>query len=93
LCNSLLNPKALLFFMVFLPQFVRPEHGSIAVQILVLATVLNLIGLVVNGAVILSASRLSQRIGARRRPSKLPQYLLGTVFVGLAARLAVAGRS
>ena len=39
-----------------------------------------------------SASRLSQRIGARRRPSKLPQYLLGSVSVGLAARLAVAGR-
>lgn len=71
----------------------RPDHGSIAVQILVLATVLNLIGLVVNGAVILSASRLSPRLGARRRPSKRPQYLLGTVFVGLAARLAVAGRN
>ncbi|WP_175731810.1 LysE family translocator [Burkholderia ambifaria] len=93
LTTNLLNPKMALFVLALFPQFVRPEHGSIAVQILVLATVLNLIGLVVNGAVILSASRLNQRIGARRRPSKLPQYLLGTVFVGLAARLAVAGRS
>ncbi|MBN3730546.1 LysE family translocator [Burkholderia sp. Tr-20390] len=92
LTTNLLNPKMALFVLALFPQFVRPEHGSIAVQILVLATVLNLIGLVVNGAVILSASRLSQRIGARRRPSKLPQYLLGSVFVGLAARLAVAGR-
>ncbi|MPV65312.1 LysE family translocator [Burkholderia sp. BE17] len=91
--TNLLNPKMALFVLALFPQFVRPEHGSIAVQILVLATVLNLIGLVVNGAVILSASRLSRRIGARRRPSKLPQYLLGTVFVGLAARLAVAGRN
>lgn len=82
-----------LFVLALFPQFIRPENGSIAVQILVLATVLNLIGLVVNGAVIVSASRLSRRIGARRRPSKLPQYLLGTVFVGLAARLAAAGRS
>ncbi|WP_175960273.1 LysE family translocator [Burkholderia pyrrocinia] len=93
LTTNLLNPKMALFVLALFPQFVRPGHGSIAVQILVLATVLNLIGLVVNGAVILSASRLSQRIGARRRPSKLPQYLLGTVFVGLAARLAVAGRN
>ncbi|CAI8694760.1 MULTISPECIES: LysE family translocator [Burkholderia] len=93
LATNLLNPKMALFVLALFPQFVRPEHGSIAVQILVLATVLNLIGLVVNGAVILSASRLSRRIGARRRPSKLPQYLLGSVFVGLAARLAVAGRN
>ncbi|HDR9589021.1 TPA: LysE family translocator [Burkholderia stabilis] len=93
LMTNLLNPKMALFVLALFPQFVRPEHGSIAVQILVLATVLNLIGLVVNGAVIVSASRLSQRISARRRPSKLPQYLLGTVFVGLAARLAGAGRN
>ncbi|KVD47541.1 amino acid transporter [Burkholderia sp. MSMB1072] len=92
LTTNLLNPKMALFVLALFPQFVRPDHGSIAVQILVLATVLNLIGIVVNGAVILSASRLSRRIGARRRPSKVPQYLLGTVFVGLAARLAVAGR-
>ncbi|MFJ1213578.1 LysE family translocator [Burkholderia pyrrocinia] len=93
LTTNLLNPKMALFVLALFPQFVRPEHGSIAVQILVLATVLNLIGIVVNGAVILSASRLSRRIGARRRPSKLPQYLLGSVFVGLAARLAVVGRN
>ncbi|HDR9799591.1 TPA: LysE family translocator [Burkholderia cenocepacia] len=93
LTTNLLNPKMALFVLALFPQFVRPEQGSIAVQILVLATVLNLIGLVVNGAVILSASRLSQRIGAHRRPSKVPQYLLGSVFVGLAARLAVAGRN
>lgn len=76
-------------------QCVRPEHGSIAVQILVFATVLNLIGLVVNDTVILSASRLNQRTGARCRPSRLPRYLLGTVFVALAAwlRLAVAERN
>ncbi|ACA93306.1 MULTISPECIES: LysE family translocator [Burkholderia cepacia complex] len=93
LTTNLLNPKMALFVLALFPQFVRPEQGSIAVQILALATVLNLIGLVVNGAVILSASRLSQRISARRRPSKVPQYLLGSVFVGLAARLAVAGRN
>ena len=41
--NSLLNPKALLFFMVFLPQFVVPGSSSVARQIVTLGLVLTLI--------------------------------------------------
>ncbi|KKB64390.1 hypothetical protein WM40_05555 [Robbsia andropogonis] len=57
-----------------------------------LATVLNGIGLVVNGVVILSASQLSQRWATRQKPSRAPQYLLASIFAGLAARLAFASR-
>ena len=53
-----------------------------------LATVLNLIGLVVNGAVIVMASGLGRFFGTRGRWHRAPQYLLGTVFAGLAFRLA-----
>lgn len=93
LLTNLLNPKMALFVLALFPQFVRPQDGSVAVQIMILATVLNLIGLVVNGAVILCASRISRRLSGRSRPSRLPQYLLGTVFAGLALRLAVSSRA
>lgn len=93
LVTNLLNPKMALFVLALFPQFVRPEAGSVALQIMVLATVLNLIGLVVNGTVILMASKLSRTLWARRRPSRAPQYLLGTVFAGLACRLALASRN
>ncbi|GAB2923865.1 LysE family translocator [Paraburkholderia jirisanensis] len=92
LLTNLLNPKMALFVLALFPQFVRPQDGAVALQILTLATVLNFIGLVVNGAVILSASHLRQRWASRRRPSRAPQYLLALVFAGLAARLAVASR-
>lgn len=82
-----LNPKMALFVLALFPQFIRPEAGSVAVQIMVLATVLNLIGLVVNGAVILAASRLRGIFAGTGRLRRLPQYLLGTVFAGLAVRL------
>ena len=61
--TNLLNPKMALFVLALFPQFVHPEAGSVASQILLLATMLNLIGLVVNGVVILTASR----IGADRK--------------------------
>jgi len=88
LLTNLLNPKMALFVLALFPQFVTPEAGSVAIQILVLATVLNAIGLVVNGAVILAASRLSRGLRGRKRASRWPNALLGTVFAGLAAKLA-----
>lgn len=93
LLTNLLNPKMALFVLALFPQFVRPQDGAVALQILTLATVLNFIGLIVNGVVILSATQLSQRWASRRRASRAPQYLLASVFAGLAARLAVASRN
>jgi threonine/homoserine/homoserine lactone efflux protein len=91
LLTNLLNPKMALFVLALFPQFVRPEAGSIALQILLLATLLNAIGLVVNGAVILMSSQVRRLFSGRGRPARWPQYLLGTVFGGLAAKLAFDG--
>ena len=92
LATNLLNPKMALFVLALFPQFVRPEAGTVAGQILILATVLNLVGLAVNGAVILTASRIGRAFASLDRFRRGPQILLGTVFVGLAARLAFDGR-
>jgi threonine/homoserine/homoserine lactone efflux protein len=92
LWTNLANPKMVLFVLALFPQFVRPEAGSVALQILVLATVLNLVGLVVNGAVILAASSIGTRWAAHGRFRRASEYLLGAVFAGLALRLVLDER-
>lgn len=90
--TNLLNPKMALFMLALLPQFLKPEAGSIALQVIVLATILNLTGLVVNGAVILTAGRLGRALAARPHLATWPQRLMGAVFGALALRLALASR-
>jgi threonine/homoserine/homoserine lactone efflux protein len=92
LVTNLLNPKMALFVLALFPQFVRPEAGNVALQIMLMATVLNAIGILVNGAVILMAAGLGSVFSTRGRFRRLPQMLLGAVFAGLAVRLAFDGK-
>ncbi|MFC3125144.1 LysE family translocator [Pseudoroseomonas globiformis] len=92
LLTNLLNPKVALFVLALFPQFLRPEAGSVTLQILVLATVLNVIGLAVNGLVILAASRMALRLSGRGRFRRFSQAFLGVVFAGLALRLVLDER-
>lgn len=90
--SNVLNPKMALFMLALLPQFIEPEAGSVVTQVVVLATILNAIGFIPNGIVILMAGRLGRAVAARPRLARLPQKLLGAVFGALALRLALASR-
>ena len=91
LLTNLLNPKVALFALALFPQFVTPGAGPVAVQVMLLATVLNAVGLLVNGALVLGASRLGRIAAGRGRFRRAPGMALGAVFAGLALRLAVDG--
>lgn len=82
--TNLLNPKALLFCSLFLPQFVHADAGPLALQYLLLGAVLVLTGLVFDVAFALSAARLGRRV---RSSSRLGRFVLPGVFVLLAGRL------
>lgn len=86
--TSLLNPKALLFFMVFLPQFVEPERGGVGTQLAVLGIVLATIAFCFHtllGVASARARRWAEGQGSRLRWMDRLQAL---VFLSLALRLA-----
>lgn len=90
--NSLLNPKALLFFLVFLPQFVRPHAGSIAIQLMMLGGVLTLIAAVFHALLGIFGGVLSRFFAKRSNSAWLQKWGLATVLTVLAVRLAVMSR-
>ncbi len=90
--TNVLNPKVALFVLALFPQFVAPGTTDLLAPFLLLATVFNAIGILVNGAVILAAGRLGARITATPRFARWGQRLLGTVFAGLALRLVFDAR-
>ena len=48
---SLTNPKVILFVLAFVPQFIRPEAGSVLGQFLVFGAIIGLGGVMINGGV------------------------------------------
>ncbi|MBW8357028.1 MULTISPECIES: LysE family translocator [Pseudomonas] len=93
LYNSLLNPKALLFFMVFLPQFVRPDHGSIALQLVVLGLLLTLVSGIFHTSLGIFGALLARSFsGTTARFARLQSWLLAAVLLALALRLALLAR-
>ncbi|MBQ4811177.1 LysE family translocator [Pseudoalteromonas luteoviolacea] len=87
--NNLMNPKALLFFSVFLVQFTH-GNASLTSQILVLGTLLSTVVLFVNLIFAFSFSKLGKVLAGRFRLGHHFDGVLGALFLALAARLATS---
>lgn len=90
--NSLLNPKALLFFMVFLPQFVVAAHGQVALQLAVLGGTLSLAGLLFNTLLGMFSGQIGTFLQRSPRAAKYQGWFLGGVLASLAVRLLLLER-
>ncbi|WP_422013524.1 LysE family translocator [Roseateles sp.] len=87
LVANAINPKVVLFFLSFLPQFVVAQQGQVAWQLGLLGVLFTAQAAVLFGLL----GYFSGGIGAwlNRRPSlgKLLDRLAGTVFIGLGVRM------
>ena len=85
---NLSNPKVVIFFLAFLPQFVNPAHGGVGRQILWLGFVFILATLLTFGAIAWFAASVGQILQRSERAQQVLYKLSGFVFLGLALRLA-----
>ena len=90
--NSLFNPKALLFFMVFLPQFVDAGKGRVTEQLLVLGCVLAAIAAVFHAALGALGGAVHRLVPNHPRAARWRGRGMALVLSLLAARLALMSR-
>lgn len=86
------NPKVSIFFLAFLPQFADPARGPLWLQIGQLGAVFILATILVFGGVACLAASLGSWLGRTPRAQLVMNRLAGTVFLGLALKLATARR-
>ncbi|MCD0449507.1 leucine efflux protein LeuE [Actinocorallia sp. API 0066] len=87
---SLLNPKAILFFISFFVQFVDPAYPAPALSFLLLAVILQVFSGLYLSALIFGGTRLARAFRERKRTSATATSAVGVLFLGFAAKLATA---
>lgn len=87
---SLMNPKAILFFVSFFIQFVDPGYAFPALSFAILGAIVQLVSALYLSVLIFGGARLAQQFRQRRRLSAGATGGVGALFIGFAASLAGA---
>jgi threonine/homoserine/homoserine lactone efflux protein len=89
---NITNPKVSIFFLAFLPQFADPGLGSLTLQLMFLGGVFIAATLLVFGSIALLAGLLGQFLGRSPTAQRVMNWVSGSIFAGLALKLATAER-
>lgn len=87
--TNVLNPKVALFFLAFLPQFVDPSKGTVALQIILLGLVFDASGTSWNILIATLAGHASDRLKGRSGVSFAQKVLPGVILLALAILVVV----
>ena len=85
-----INPKVVLFFLSFLPQFVIVERGGVSWQTAQLGLVFTAQAVLLFGLLGYFSGAVGQWLGRNPRAGSWLDRVAGTIFVGLGLRLIVA---
>jgi homoserine/homoserine lactone efflux protein len=85
---NLLNPKAIVFFLAFMPQFIRPEQPLLPQYAVLTATVV-VIDILVMWFFFAAAAKSFQRFMHNTRGRQILSRIFGALFVGVGILLAL----
>ena len=86
---SLLNPKAIMFFVSFFVQFVDPNYAYPALSFLILGVIVQVASLLYLSGLIFGGTQLAMHFSQRPWLSASSTSLVGILFIVFAVRLAV----
>jgi len=89
LLTNLLNPKALLFCSVLLPQFIRPTAGPVALQVTELGVVLLVVGMLFDTLYAVGAARIAMLLRKYPLAQTLQRWTFSAALLGFALRLSL----
>ncbi|ASY58544.1 LysE family translocator [Sinorhizobium sp. CCBAU 05631] len=84
---NILNPKVVIFFMTFLPQFVSADDPAVTGKLLFLGFFFIAIGMPVNALVVLAADWLAAWLQRNRRAMRALDYSFAGVFSVFAVKI------
>jgi leucine efflux protein len=87
---TLLNPKAIMFYFAFFPQFIDPVKHQGWITFAVMALTIAVLGFVYCFGVVLITHYMAERIRANPRFSGFLQKLAGLCLIGFGLKMVVA---
>src|SRR5262245_37486235 len=88
---NLLNPHTALFFFAFLPQFVDPRRGPVAIQLGILGLLFIAMAAATDSGWAVTAGTAGDWIKRNPRFSRAQRYVTGSALIGLGAVAAISG--
>ncbi len=81
---SLLNPKAYFFMLAVYPQFIRPQEGTLGIQIITLGTIIAAVQIMIYGGTAWSVAKVSGRSTNSAALQVQLSRALGILLIGIA---------
>jgi threonine/homoserine/homoserine lactone efflux protein len=88
---NVLNPHTAVFFFAFLPQFINPSSGRVAVQMLSLGLLFVGLSAATDSGWALAAGTAGEWIKEHPRFTRGQRYVTGGALIGLGAATAITG--
>ena len=83
------NPKMIIFYLAFLPQFIHPGHGSATTQMLILGGVFWLLGTAWDLTFACTSATIGTWLAGRPRTQAIQPRLEGLTYLSLAGWAAI----